>query len=733
MAENRIDIRARLRGARAASAEAKGLATSVGSVGVAAEAAGTASAAAARGGITQFQRGLTGIRSVGAKMGTVVESGLLRAAGALETFSTKADGLKKRGSQMRSTGRAMSYGLSLPLIGLGFLAVKTAADFQRSMAQVGIATGLAGKRLDGMKDLAMQMGQETIFSANDAALAMLNLVKAGMTPAQIKAGALRATMVMAAAGGMDLANAGNLIGAAMNTFGLEGGEAIKIADALAGAANESSADLQDLALGLQMAGQSAQMAGLNIFETAGSLAAMADQGLRGSDAGTSLKTFLMRLNPVQVKQKKIMNELGLSFFDANGQMVGMTEVSQRLRVALKGMTQEQRNQALATIFGSDAVRAANIVYQAGPKGLQKYIRATEKQGNAQKMANAQMKGLPGAIERLKGSFETAALAAGEAFAPVIIFVAEKLEWLFNKFTDLPKPIQTVIVTLAVLVALAGPVLFVLGVMATGFGMVAAGAGVLSTALLFLAANPVVLVAAAIVALGIALFIAYKKVGWFHDAVDAVFNFVKDNWRWLVIPLAVVVGPIIAIIANLDKLKAAWGWIKTAVENVINWYKTSDLGKIMSAPLRTQIFLIEKIIAGYEKVKNFLDSFSDEPTPTHYGPLNPRPKPGEGIGAGVGGRGPKFGDDPLDPKPIGVVPRPNFKMYQGPTSPRQRRREEGGRRPLSRPRVRGDGGPRTELMWQGGKKVIELHHTTKLGRKTIAKETTQYVLDEEARG
>lgn len=388
-------------------------------------------------------------------------------AAAMATQSSKvtSSAFKKQAAVMQSTGRTMTYGLTLPLTAIGVVAVKTAAEFSKSMAQVGVATGVGGAKLQTLKDYALEMGAKTIFSANESAEAMLNLAKAGLTPAQITGGALKSTMNLAAAGSMELAEAGNLVGSSMKTFSLKAKDSVSIADALAGGANKSAADVKELATSLSQAGQSAAMNKLTLNETVGTLAAMADQGLRGSDAGTSMKTFLMRLNPVTKKAKEKMAELGLTFYDANGQFVGMEEVSRRLQGALGDMTDEQRNAAMQVLFGSDAQRAANIVFRAGPKTIRDYTKATEEKGAAEKMANAQMKGLPGALERAKGSLETAALVLGEALAPAIMLVAGGLEGLANKFTELPASVQTTIAVVGTLAALAGPVLWFAGSMA----------------------------------------------------------------------------------------------------------------------------------------------------------------------------------------------------------------------------------------------------------------------------
>ena len=370
------------------------------------------------------------------------------------------------GTKMRATGRAMSTYLTLPLVGVGFMAIKTAAAFDKSIAQVGIATGLGGRRLEEMRAVAIKFGKDTIFSANEAAEAMLELSKAGISAAQIKAGALAATLDLAAAGGQDLATSAVQIGAAMNTFNISAGKSRVIADALAGGANRSSANLSDLALSLQQAGQQAVASRLSLFETVGVLAAFADQGIRGSDAGTSLKVFLQRLNPVTIKAEEQMNKLGISFFDSNGRMKDMMGIAAELKSGLSGLNQKARLHAMQVMFGTDAMRAANIVYSLGSKELAGYIAATKRKGEAERMANAQMEGLPGALERLRGSLETAALKAGEAATPAIIGLAGAIEGLADAFTTLPPETQTAIVAIAGVALAAGPTLWVLGAMAT---------------------------------------------------------------------------------------------------------------------------------------------------------------------------------------------------------------------------------------------------------------------------
>lgn len=423
-------------------------------------------------GATEYQRQMGKSAAVTTEYGAAAErAGAQAKAGAvgidaMSASSKKGVGslakMKKVGTGMKSIGRGISTYVSLPVIAAGVYAVHTAAEFQKSMAQVKVAGHVGGEGMGTLEDLALEMGAKTIFSANESAEAMLALTKSGIGPAKIEAGALASTMSLAATEGLALGHTAEIVGASMNTFGIQAKKSREIADALAGGANASSASVGGLAQSLAQGGQSAAMYGVNIHETVGALAAFAQNGIQASDAGTSFKTFMMRLNPTQKKQKELMEELNLSFFNQRGEMVGLTQVAKKLGVALAGKNQQERGAILQTIFGSDATRAANIIYKEGAKGLQHYIVATEKQGGAQRMANAQMKGLPGSIERLKGSLETAALVAGQAMAPAITFLAGKIEWLANAFTSLPPQVQTFIVVGLAVVAILGPLVWIVG-------------------------------------------------------------------------------------------------------------------------------------------------------------------------------------------------------------------------------------------------------------------------------
>ena len=165
------------------------------------------------------------------------------------------------------------------------LSVKLEASFSRTMNQIAVVAQVPTAQMAELNDLALKLGRDTVFSAADAASAMLELAKNGISPATIQTGALSSALTLAAAGGVEMSDAAKIMGNSINAFGLQGKDAASVAAALAGAANASSAEISDLTTGLQQAATVSADAGLSIQETTGAIAAFAHAGIAGSDAG----------------------------------------------------------------------------------------------------------------------------------------------------------------------------------------------------------------------------------------------------------------------------------------------------------------------------------------------------------------------------------------------------------------------------------------------------------------
>jgi len=249
------------------------------------------------------------------------------------------------------------------------------------MSNVGAAADASGKQLNDLRQAAIQAGKDTAFSASEAAQAEGELAKAGISTSDILGGALKGSLDLAAAGQIDLASAATISAQAMTQFNLKGKDVGHIADVLAAGANKSATDISQLGQALQQGGLVAKQTGLSFEDTVGVLSLFGQNALIGSDAGTSLKTMLQRLTPTSKEAADKMHDLGISAYDSQGNFIGLEKFAGVLRRQLKPLSVETRNAALATIFGSDATRAASIIYDAGSKGVHKWVSAVNDQGS----------------------------------------------------------------------------------------------------------------------------------------------------------------------------------------------------------------------------------------------------------------------------------------------------------------------------------------------------------------
>jgi len=408
------------------------------------------------------------ISDVQAKMAALKQS-FQQAGDSTEALSQR---MVMLGNTVSDVGKKMTLGITAPLAALGVVAINTQKDFEVSMNTLGVVSGAAANEVQQLGAYAMQMGADTVYSAGEAANAMVDLAKSGFTPAQITGGGLAATMALAATEGMALSDAAVTVANAMATFGLEADQASLIADALAGGANASTASVESLTSALRQVGPGAVNAGLSLQETVATLAAFDAAGIKGSDAGTSLKTMLMRLVPSTNEAATAMQELGLNFTNADGSFKSITEIAAILQRQLGGLTEAQKVQALTTVFGADATRAATVLMNEGANGIQTYIDGTNQLGAAQELANARMSGTAGTLEQLKGSLETAALVVGENLAPTFQVLANAIKTITDAFLTLPKPMQQLIVGAGAIAAALGPILWVSGKVMASFTMLA---------------------------------------------------------------------------------------------------------------------------------------------------------------------------------------------------------------------------------------------------------------------
>ena len=511
------------------------------------------------------------------------------------------------GNKAKNLGNSLMP-VSAGVTAIGAASVSMANNFNDAMSQAAGALNKPMSEMEELRQLAIKTGQDTIFSATDAGNAITELAKGGLTEADIKAGALQTTMDLAASSGMDLGNAANVVVQAMGAFGLSANESAEAANALAGAAAASSTDVEPLTQGLAQCSAQAHNAGWNIQETTAVLGKFADAGIVGSDAGTSLKTMLQRLAAPTDQAAGKIESLGIQTRDSSGNLLGASEMAEELQNKLGGLSPAARDAALQTIFGSDAMRAATILMNSGSEGLTKYIQATNDQEAAQRLANSQMGEGSRAIEELKGSLETAGIIIGDTIAPVIQKLAEFITDLVNKFSALPSGIQQAIVIFGALLAVAGPLLTMIGQVSlgisalTGFfskttiagNAISGMLGILKTAFstLFkvIMGNPVIAVITAIIAVIVLL---YTKCEWFRDGVNSILKKVGEFFKNL--------G------SNAKSVMTAIGnTISSAVESIIGFFKN-----LVSGIRSTVSSITSAVRNGFNSAISFIKSLPSQ--------------------------------------------------------------------------------------------------------------------------
>ncbi|WP_152185355.1 phage tail tape measure protein [Segeticoccus rhizosphaerae] len=368
-------------------------------------------------------------------------AGMRQAKSATKDFSQGASqSFKSNKAEWDKLGRGMLIGGGLIAAGVGY-AVKSFADFDQQMSAVGAALDGTPAQMAAVTKAVREAGKASVFTSVEAGQAAEELAKAGLKTKDIVGGALTGSMNLAAAGAIDLADAATITGQSMKIFNLRGSDATHIADVLTAGANKSAAGVDDLGQALRQGGLVASQTGLTLEETVGTLSAFADNALMGSDAGTSLKTMLQRLNPQSKQAADLMKKLGFSAYDAQGNFIGMDKLAGQLQTSFKGMSSQQRNAAMQILFGSDAVRGANVLYKLGEDGIRKYTDAVDDQGAAARTAAKRLDNLKGDFEKLTGALSDLFITAGGSGNDALRGLVQHVTDLVDAFGNLPEPLQ----------------------------------------------------------------------------------------------------------------------------------------------------------------------------------------------------------------------------------------------------------------------------------------------------
>lgn len=458
------------------------------------------------------------------------------------------------------------------LAAAGFVvAVKSAADFEKAISAVAAVSQASQSEVQALRDLALDLGSTTVFSAGEIVKAMEALAKAGIPVEDMLNGATQATVNLAAAAGDELPGgverAAEIISNAQKTFSASASELEHFADVLVGAAASSTLNVEDLATAFRYAAPIAAQLGLSIDDLNTVLAILGDRGIKGSTAGTSLRGVLLSLTPSSAKAKAAMKDLGLitadgtnKFYDLNGSLKPIPEVMQLLGDATKNLSDQEKVAAFNSIFQRRAMNSALILAELGAEGFDKYSKAIGGISAAD-VAATKLDNLSGDVTKLENSFNALMIRAGQPFQDMIRGWVQSITGLVNKLGKLdPETIKIGVQVLAAAGAFliaAGSVLLLASYMIRAYrtflilkeGIALVTAAMKLMAISFLT-NPVFLIIAAIVILVALLYLAYRRSETFREAFDTAFDNIQPT-------IERIVGWIQNFVSLLDNLWRAF--------------------------------------------------------------------------------------------------------------------------------------------------------------------------------
>ena len=401
-------------------------------------------------------------------------------------FDAYAEKANKIGGTITKVGEAIMPA-SMATVGLGTAAVKTAANFDASMSQVQATMGLTKdstsklngetvNTMDALSKLARTMGKDTKFSASEAADAINILAMAGMDTDDIYS-ALPATLNLAAAGNIGIAQAADYATGIMSGFGMKTQDASKVADVLAVTASSAKGSVSDFGAGLAQAAGQASITGQSFEDTATALGILGNHNLSAAEGGNMLQRVLKNLYQPTSTAKDALDALGVSAYDSEGKARPLQDVLTDLRGKLGELSEEDYNSVMGQIFDTASLRGANFLIQDSGEAFDN-LRAKigGASGAAEKMAEVQQDNLQGQLTILKSQLEELAISFGELLMPKIREVVGKIQDFVDKLNNMDEGQKQAIIRIGLVVAAAGPLLVALGKMIIFTGQVSTQIG-----------------------------------------------------------------------------------------------------------------------------------------------------------------------------------------------------------------------------------------------------------------
>ncbi|MDW0112153.1 phage tail tape measure protein [Sporosarcina saromensis] len=532
--------------------------------------------------------------------------------------------LKELGGNITNAGKNMTL-LSAPLAALGFGAIKIGSDFEQSMANVSAISGATGDDLASLEAKARELGSTTKFSASEASDALSYMAMAGWKTEDMLGG-IDGVMNLAAASGEDLALVSDIVTDALTGFGMSASDSGKFADILAAASSNANTNVGMLGESFKYVAPLAGAMGYSAEDTSKALSLMANAGIKGSQAGTSLKSMLSNLASPTKKMQNAMDDLGISLTNSDGSMKTLDEVMLNLRDSFGGLDEQQQAAYASTIFGKEAMAGALSVINASEEDYNKLSDALgNSSGKAEEMADVMGDTVQGRMLEMKSALEEVGIIIFESLKPALEKVIEWVTKLAQWFQNLSPEMQTAIVVIGGIVAAIGPVLVVVGTLVSAIGSIitafTAGSAIMTAfgAVLAVLTSPVSLIIgaiAALIAIGVLLWKNWDTVS--EKAVE-VFDFLKEKINSAMNSVKDIIDNVMGFVESIftsamkfifESVGINFSAIEDKVSNVMDgiWNIVDEVWYAIKSTFNTVLEVLKALVTGdFKKMKELISN------------------------------------------------------------------------------------------------------------------------------
>ena len=328
-----------------------------------------------------------------------------RSAVAVQKIAAVGEDLKNLGDKISGVGATLTKTVTTPIVGLGTVAVKTAADFDSAMSQVGAVSGATGSELEALRDKAREMGSKTKFSASEAAEAMNYMAMAGWKTSDMLSG-IEGIMNLAAASGEDLASTSDIVTDALTAFGLTAADSGHFADILAAASSNANTNVSMMGETFKYCAPIAGALGFSAEDTAEAIGLMGNAGIKSTQAGTALRTIMSNLSGEVKICGSSIGEVTIATTNADGSMRDLSAILTDCRTAFGGLSESEKAAAAEALVGKNAMSGFLALMNAAPADIEKVSSAIANcDGKSAEMAATMQDNLAGQLTILKSQLE----------------------------------------------------------------------------------------------------------------------------------------------------------------------------------------------------------------------------------------------------------------------------------------------------------------------------------------